>query len=193
MREKWLDRTRGIAIIAVITQHLMGIAHHTEVIQVTTLFCTSVLIICMGITQCWGYDKAITNGQIAKNGDIVKYLFQRMLPILCALCVGTMAYMTYNREWAGVEFAYLLTRVISCDAALPFYFFRHYINLTLLSPVLYYIVSVIRGIENNWWRMICNAFLLIVCFLTGYLLIGRFELLSESYLSLYVLGMIWGG
>lgn len=193
MREKWLDQIRGIAIIMVVTEHLMGIVHHTEAIQVVTLFCTSVLVICMGITQTWGYQKAFASGEISKNGDIVKYLYRRMLPIICMLCLGTIVYMTYSNEWIGLEVDKLLTKIINCDAVGPFYFFRHYINLTLLSPVLYFFAVSINSIKYKRIAMICNLVLLLTCFAIGYWSVCRIELLGRSYLFLYSLGMVWGG
>lgn len=101
MREKWLDCIRGVAVIAVVTEHMMGWVHHSELIQSFTLFCVTILILCMGITMRWGLEKAIIKG-VFVNTKIYIYVIKKMIPVLAAYFVATMSYLTYNQAWGGV-------------------------------------------------------------------------------------------
>lgn len=101
MREKWLDCIRGVAIIAVVTEHMMGWVHHSEIIQSFTLFCVTILILCMGFTMRLGLEKAITKNVFVST-KIYTYVLKKMIPVLGAYFIATITYLTYNQAWGGM-------------------------------------------------------------------------------------------
>lgn len=64
--------------------------------------------------------------------------------------------------------------------------------MTLISPIIYWIICEVRDNESKWKRIVFFAVLLAVMFYLGYISIGWIHCLGASYLAVYTAGMIWG-
>lgn len=192
MREKWLDCMRGVAIIAVVTEHMMRWTHHSELIQSFTLFCVTILILCMGITMRWGLEKSVKNNIFATQ-KIYVYIIKKMIPVLGAYFIATIAYLTYHQTWRGYDFGALALHLVNFDASDPFYFIRHYINLTLWAPIIFFFLKNIQRVKCKCPQFVLYLLLLGGCLGIGHASVGKAGYTSESYLFAYALGMSLGG
>lgn len=193
MRERWLDGVRAIAIFAVVMQHCQGWLGHSNIIQSFTLFCVSVLIICMGYTMRLGLENSIKKGVFKKN-KVYSYIFKRMMPVLGSYCIASIAYLTYNySQWGGENLVTLIYYLESFSASGPFYFIRHFINLSLIAPILFFVIKNIENSRNTVLMYILLTIFSLICLWIGYISIGKAEYTGESYLFLYVIGMLFAG
>lgn len=185
--KKWIYQLRGMAIIAVVVCHQQFILHSSELIQMLTLYSVTTFVFLMGYT---GFLSCKKNSiSICKEGCLI-YSLKKMSGVLCEYCVATVCYLIVAGKFTGTQFDVLFSRLFSFSAAGPLYFIRYYIVFTLLAPYIYYLISKATLISKG--KSVLYILLFLVCYILGYVAIGTIDCLGGSYLSIYVLGMIFG-
>lgn len=93
----------------------------------------------------------------------------------------------------GYDIVTLGSYLVSFNASSPFYFIRHYINLTLLAPIIFYLIKSIQKIKYRYLQYVSYVVSLICFLIIGHISVGKAGYTSESYLFIYALGMVLGG
>lgn len=188
MKENWIYQIRGLAIIAVVVCHQQWLLHDSEIIQMFTLYSVTTLIFLMGVT------KAISlKGHYAVNNEssgILVYSFKSMLPLLCAYTVATFVYSSYKQE---IDFNRTWSDLLGFSAFGPAYFIRHYILLSLYAPFLYAVIKYILCKDTQkYYKIIIFALFFTLVWIIGYGSIGRLDVVGQSYLFVYSVGLLFG-
>lgn len=185
----WIYQIRGLAIVAVVICHQQGLLHTSEEIQCLTLYSVSTLIFLMGCTEALWLNK----GQFAQ-GNILKKMLLKSLPVLCEYFIAIMAYDIYiNRTFSGSDdYNIIFSDLLSFYEPGPLYFIEYYFTLTLISPIIYWLICEVSHNDTKWKRIVLFTVLLVVIFCLGYKSTGWIHCLGSSYLAVYTAGMIWG-
>lgn len=185
----WIYQIRGLAIVAVVICHQQGLLHTSEEIQCLTLYSVTTLIFLMGCTEALWLNK----GQFAQ-GNILKKILLKSLPVFSEYFIATMAYDIYiNRTFSGSnDYNIIFGDLLSFSASGPLYFMEYYFALTLISPITYWLICEVSHNETKWKRIAFFMVLLVIMFYLGYISIGWIHCFGASYLAVYTAGMIWG-
>ena len=196
MKKQWIYQIRGLAIIAVVTEHQMGSTHHSETIQLFTLFCVTTLVYLMGVTKALSLKERIQK-DIFSDG-ILRYSIKSMLPVLCSFIVATFLYLCTcsGTGWipGGTSpYSTVLTSALDFNASGPFYFIRYYILLSLWAPCLYAAIKRVLPPPERFFQGACLLLLLLIfIWIVGYWSIGKVDIFGESYLFVYSCGLLTG-
>lgn len=197
MKKQWIYQIRGIAIIAAVVEHQMGVLHTSETIQLLTLFCVTTLIYLMGVTKSFSIEKAAVSGELS-NG-MLRYSIRSMLPVICSYVVATFLYLctTSGTAWAAggtVPFSTVFLNALEFGASPAFYFISLYILLSLWAPFLYTVIKKALSFRESGYiaKTLILLSVLMVVWLIGYWSIGRVDIFGESYLFVYSCGLLTG-
>lgn len=196
MKKLWIYQVRGLAIIAVVVCHQLGILHDTENIQLLTLYSVTTLVFLMGVTKALSLEKHYSAS--ATPPGIFLYSIKSMVPTICSYIVATFLYLCFNSgsgwvDGGNVPYSTVLTNILDFTASGPFYFIGFYILLSLWAPFLYSIIKYIiyKNISIKY-KLLQGIFVFILIWLIGYKSIGKMELFGESYLFVYACGLLIG-
>lgn len=189
LHQAWIYQVRGLAIIAVVVCHQQYILHDSEYVQMLTLYSVTTLIFLMGYTSSLSYKK-----QLCSGGWNWHRYFRKLVPVLLEYTIATVIYVNLFGKREGVcTNSMIFEYLINFSAAQLFYFIQYYISLSLISPLLIYLVRKVYLIEKagrmRW------IFLLAVSSAVGavgYYIWDTFSYLGGSYLFVYFLGVIMG-
>ncbi|SFC74527.1 acyltransferase family protein [Butyrivibrio sp. YAB3001] len=188
-RACWVDVSKLFAMIAVIVNHTTGILYTNLNIAYASYFSVSLFIVTMGVTTYWSFDR--------KHGDYKMKVKKSCLKIIIPYLVATLVYCI----WAEKQFVFsmFLDRAIHFSACGPFYYVMLYVQLLLVSPILYYVLAVAHG---KRYRMLYElvGFAIVVAlsvFTTNNTNIldvygGGGKLFGGTYLILLYIGMLFG-
>jgi len=176
----WLDLLKGIAMIAVVIDHLYSYYQNSS-IQYHTGFHVSLFILIAGFTS------AIS---IQNRGGVVNfsYIFKRILKIFIPYLIATLIYCLFYRYFNLLT---IFQKIITFSVAGPLYFVFFYIQLIAISCFIYRLVN---HNKSNFF----DIPLIIIFFLLSFLL-NKFKIINSfyggsgvlfggSFLFLYVLG-----
>lgn len=186
--KNWISYLRGIAIIAVVICHQQGILHTSEYIQMLTLYSVTTFVFLMGYTNALSQKK---HRNIISSSGCLRYNLNKIKPVLCTYFMATVVYSVKDGAFTGTQFEELFSRLFSFSVAPPLYFVRYYIIFTLLSPVLFYFVARISDKRFDLYSVYLAGYCLI-CYVIGYVTIGKADFLGGSYLAIYSLGLASG-
>ncbi len=181
----WIYQMRGMAIIAVVICYQQHLLHESEWIQLLTLYSVTTFIFCAGLTKTISYNKS-------KITSIALWQMQKLFPLLCSYLIATMAYITIDHIWSGIEIEVLWSDLLQFSASPPFYFLLYYFSLTLISPILYMIIMKICNSSKMYITVLKLLFFLVGLFIIGYAMIDKVNFLGQNYLFVYGSGMLLG-
>lgn len=126
----WLDLLKGIAMIAVVIDHLYAYYQNLS-IQYHTGFHVSLFILISGITS------AIS---IQNRGGVVNfaYVTKRISKIFIPYLVATLVYCLYYQYF---DFLTILRKIYTFSVAGPLYFVFFYIQLITISYFIYKLIN----------------------------------------------------
>lgn len=188
-KKEWIYQMRGMAILAVVVCHQQGFLHQSEWIQLFTLYSVSMLILCAGITRAYSLQKYKFSADI--SGGLMRYIIKALCPLLCAYTASAIMMMIWNGENCS-DYLNVINGLLSFNAAGPYYFLKYYIALTILSPVPFLFVKIIKRCKIKAHQLLFTVLFLFVTFLIGYLSIGKLDIIGQSYFFVYCLGIVLG-
>ncbi len=126
-KEKWVDVAKGLAILAVMTDHSRNTLYINDRIQRISFFSVTLFIMIMGVTTYWSYN----NSKI----PLWEKVKSRILGIFVPYVVATfVAHCFFNRSFRWDSFYYC---VLHFSATSPYYYVLLYIQMLLISPILF--------------------------------------------------------
>lgn len=184
-RADWLDVTKFIAIIAVMIDHTNGVLYQNQHIAYFSYYSVSLFIIVMGISTYWSYSN-INSGFIKKSINKLRKTIRPYLVATFVYCIT--AYKMFDIET-------YLVHVIRFNASGPLYYVCLYIQLVIISPILYYILNN-KSKYSYQIEIIAGLIIILISSLTtNYSNIlsvygGGGKLLGGNYLFLLYMGML---
>lgn len=182
-RVNWIDLFKAFAIIAVIIDSTYYYdLFKNPIIQYFSSFSVTLFIFMAGITSALSISKR-------KNID-AKYFYSRLLTILIPYTIATLIYHLINHN-GSFSLPIFFTSLITFSASPQFYFVVFYIQLVLVSGILYSLLNHRPG----WFQVLI---LILIGFCTIYLnnntmLLdiygGGAKLLGGSYFFVFAMGM----
>ena len=188
-RTLWVDVAKFMAIIAVLIDHTIGTLYVNGYVEFISFFSVSLFILVMGITTMWSYSK--------NSNDLYKKVLNKISKILKPYAVATVIYFVFSCRY--FDFEAILNNLTHFNGSSPFYYVLLYIQLVIVSPLLFYVFKKSRDIK---WGFVIEIFaflvvLLIASLTTNYSYIlgvygGGGKLFGGTYLILLYLGMWFG-
>lgn len=190
---KYLDALREIAMLAVVVDHTWQLAYSSEIILNLSSFLVTLFIFLAGITAFLSMDaKGI-------QGYDISYVKKRVKAVLVPYLIST-AFCIFTNGWWHFDFKEYVKAVILFNGEPAFYFVFFFLQLILVSPVLYLAVKVIFAKKK--YHLLINTIIValivwIAYFCTEYTTMldlhgAGYYLLGSSFLIVYFLGMICG-
>jgi len=177
----WLDLLKGIAMIAVVVDHLFSY-YQNLTIQYHTGFHVSLFILIAGFTS------AIS---IQNRGGVVNfsYICQRIKKVFIPYLIATLVYCLY---FGYFDLATIFKKIYTFSVAGPLYFVFFYIQLISISYLLFKIVNHQKSKLFDIPLIIIFYFLSV--FFNKYKIINSFYggsgvLFGGSFFFLFVLGI----
>ncbi len=185
-RTTWVDVTKFVAIIGVMIDHTNDLLYTSKYVAWFSYYNVSLFILIMGVTTMWSY---------RRNSDqLLKKAGMKCLGIIRPYIVATIVYGLFLYRAFDIEV--ILEHLIRFNMSGPFYYVLLYIQLALISPVLY---SVFEYADNSKKGILIEVMgfavvLIISCFTTASSNIlnvfgGGGKLFGGTYLVLLYMGM----
>lgn len=184
---KWINCAKFLAIIAVITDHTNRVLYSNYDIAMASYFSVSLFIIISGM-MCF-----LSNERHELSW--FQTFVRSSKNIIVAYLLANFIYLV--RIHMSFDFRTYLQYVVSFNISLPFYYVLLYLQLMLVSRLLYNIIKRIAEKYSVLWEIGLGIIILIISFLTtNYTNIlnvygGGGKLLGGTYLSLFYLGMLF--
>ncbi|WP_029233392.1 acyltransferase family protein [Butyrivibrio sp. VCB2006] len=130
-KEKWVDIAKGLAILAVITDHSRNTLYSNDRIQRISWFSVTLFILIMGVTTYWSYNNSKT--------PLYKKVVARISGIFVPYVVATFFVRCFfDRSFSWDSF---YNSIWHFNAAGPYYYVLLYIQLLLISPVMFLLIK----------------------------------------------------
>ena len=179
---KWLDAAKGIAILAVLVDHLGGILYSNTMISVCSYFSVTVFVFLAGITSYYSSERH-------KEDDSKNEIIRKVKGIFIPYIIATGVYqVVINRRFDLFD---CLSHIIKFNSTPPFYFVVFYIQLMIISPYIYRLI-------NHWKTKIAHGIILVLTIIISIICIrytfildvwgGGKYLFGGSYLFVFLLG-----
>lgn len=182
----WIDLCKLIAIIGVLIDHTYNVLYSDAKIQLFSFYSVSLFIFVMGITSYHSLNKTSISCR--------KWIQNKSIGIIIPYLIATLIYLIYANRSFDI-WAYFI-HIIYFNMSAPFYYVALYLQLVIISPIIYLLLSKIDTLKLKW---VYYAFLLVLILLissltTNYTNIlsiygGGGKLLGGNYLFLLFLGM----
>lgn len=179
----WIDFLKGLAILAVITDHLV-FTYTNKTIQMHTQFSVTMFIFLSGITSCISQSR-----NTGKKG----YISKRLLGIFIPYVVATVAYQLLITDY-HFDFMIFKDYILNFNVSPPFYFIAFFMQLVLVSPILYKLFDINKSIYSRVISLI--VIYILSLYLTHYTKISNIYgggnlILGGTYLFVFALGMFF--
>lgn len=188
-RVEWVDLAKFFAIIAVLIDHTNGKLYTNHKVAYFSYYSVELFILIMGITTFWSFSK--------NNSDFLRVVRLKCWKIFCPYLVATFLYGIASYHFFDLQ-AYL-DNVIHFNASGPLYYVSLYMQMVLISPILYrFIIWTEKKKTCVVWKLIGLVVVLFLSFLTtNYSNLfsiygGGGKLFGGTYLVLFYLGMLFG-
>lgn len=185
---RWINCGKFCAIIAVLVDHTNGILYTNQNIAIWSYFSVSLFILLSGITTWFSYEK--------KNGNF--FVGKRVLKIFTPYILAVFIYQLCHFHY--FDFDTYISYLISFNISGPFYFISLFLQLILVSPILYIMLkkTTLNELHKCIFQdsLVLLLIILVSYFTTNYTNIrniygGGGRLLGGTYLILYYLGMLF--
>lgn len=186
---RWIDVGKALAILAVLTDHLHGILYASDELQQVSFFSVTLFVLLMGVTSFLSFDKS----ESPPGKKVVSRLLKIIVPYLFAVFV----YCCVRYHFFSWE--KFVNHVICFNVSSPHYYVLLYIQLVLISPVVYHLINRMdQFIPGPGWagEIILGIIIALISRFTNLytnladIYAGR--LLGGSYLLCLYLGMLFG-
>lgn len=187
-RSKWVDAVKGLAILAVMVDHVEGRLYTNSNFAYLSYFSVCAFIIVMGITTYWSFDK--------KNDSLIIKVKSKCIGILEPYLSATLIYCVTIYKTFDLEV--YVHHLLYFNASPPFYYVSLYIQLVLITPIVYRTISHVNQANNKKIEYIGIIVVLVIAWLTtSYTNIlsiygGGGKLFGGTYLVLLYVGMLLG-
>lgn len=167
----WLDLLKGIAMVAVVVDHLFYYYQNSSV-QYHTGFHVSLFILIAGFTS------AIS---IQNRGGVVNssYILKRISKIFTPYLIATLVYCLYYQYF---NFSIIFKKILTFSVAGPLYFVFFYMQLVAISYFIYKLI-------NQQKSKILDIPLLIIFYILSYFL-NKYKIINSFYGGS---GVLFGG
>lgn len=187
LRENWIDCLKGVAIIAVIIDHLYGILYIQKDVQYATFFSVTTFVFAGGVNSFFSCKKHINEKYIY---DICRRLLNIMVPY--AMAVGLYQF----QEDKFLDLGRYFKSIISFSGINLFYYLIFYIQLIVISRFIYYIIEIIARSKYPamGYMGLLSGSVVVALFSIHYTRVPLREgqaLFGGTYLTVFVCGMIF--
>ena len=186
-RIKWLDCAKTIAILAVLTDHSNGILYNNNRVSMLSYFSVTLFILLAGMTSY------ISNSHHRQDSCFC-FFFRSSKKILGAYIFATIMYTIRFAKF--LEFFTVIKSLIFFNSTGPFYYVILYIQLMLVSKLLYSLMEYSKIKHVIAWETLLGMIIIgLSCFTTNCSNIldiygGGGKLLGGSYLIVFYVGML---
>lgn len=191
----WIDIAKFLAILAVLMDHTSGTLYDNHYIWTLSFFSVSLFVIILGITTYWSFENQ-TSSLVKKIKSKGWGIFR---PYLVAMFIYSIAItgMFDLKTYVGNVIHFTISSPnYNPNVGGPFYYVCLYLQLVLVSPILYELLRVTKGKKFGWIAEILFlcVILAISSFITNYtnilsILGGGGKLFGGTYLVLVYIGM----
>jgi hypothetical protein len=189
LREQWIDCGKFFAISAVVVDHVNGFLYTNQLIALSSYFSVTLFVLLSGVTSFYSNRNHMQENQS-------RITRRRVRSIFVPYAVATAVYQLLGE--GVIDLKTYLIHVLNFDYIGPFYFVAFYIQLVVLSPLLYYFVTLFD--KRRYSALYHGAFILILLVVSAFSIRhtnmfnihggGRY-LFGGTYLVLYYLGMLF--
>lgn len=127
-KEYCINMAKFVAILAVLVDHTNGVLYSRRSIAMSSYFSVSLFILLMGITTYWSFERNF--GQL--RNKIIKQIARMAGVYLVATAIYQMA------AFRNFDLQAFMTAAVHFNASGPFYFILLYMQLLLVSPLIFY-------------------------------------------------------
>lgn len=188
-RKTWIDVAKLIAMLAVMLDHTYLNLYSDGRIWYATFFSVGMFILMMGITTFCSLKNC--------EGNVTGWLVKRVKGLMGPYLFATMVYVVFYNGFFDLEL--YIEHVIHFDSVILFYYVLLYLQLVIISPLIYRIFCIA---ENKKYGVVIEitgfVFVVFVSFITmNYTNIlsvfgGGGKLFGGTYLILLYVGMWFG-
>lgn len=141
-RVQWVDLAKFLAICAVIVDHTCMVLYENQGVQLLTYYSVSMFILMMGITSFWTLERVEEN-------RFDRYIIHKCWGIFRPYIIATFIYFVVIFKSFDLEVFW--NYILHFNISGPFYYVFLYIQLVLISPVLFKILSKLK--KYKWGRI----------------------------------------
>lgn len=188
-RERWIDCTKFIAVLAVMVDHSWGVLQLNQDIWYASFPATSLFVLISGMMS-------YRTGVKHQNECWLQCFWSRSKQILTAYCIASFFYVTAAEAFFDLS-AYL-SALTHFNAALPFYYVCLFLQLMLIAVPLERVIRSLPRSQKGYFieLLLGTGILLLSIWTTNYTNIlnihgGGGKLFGGTYLFLFFLGMIF--
>lgn len=180
---EWIDFLKGLAIIAVILDHLFNVIYYSPEAHLFTIFSVTLFIFLSGVTSVISLSR--------NNKGLWEYQKRRLTGVLVPYIVATIIYSVVNQNYRFIWNVFW-DNLVWFKASPPFYFILFFSQLIVVAPYLYRALSKMNVI----FKLLS---LVPIYFISKYLTHftevsgiygGGGRILGGSYLFVFYLGML---
>lgn len=184
-RIDWIDFIKGMAILAVVIDHYSGSVSSLSWASMS-YYSVTLFTFIAGITSYYSLKRQETIE--------IKYVVRRLKHILIPYIVATCLYVFYSNHF--LDIGTLLKSIVGFSASAPFYFILYFLQLLIISPLLFYIISVKSKKYPFYLLVVTIAIGLFSILLVKYTNVlplhgGGKYIFGGTYLLVFFLGMIF--
>lgn len=182
-RIEWIDFIKGIAIVAVMIDHLSGIIYTNEHLKNASFFSVSVFIILSGITS-------YLNGNCETLSCYAIEVWKKCKKIVGAYLIAVLIYLIVRTHRFDLQ--EYVDNICFFNITGPHYFVLLYIQLMILCPLLRKIVKKATLVQNAFLLIFLMVFTWWTSNYTNILYVygGGGKLFGGTYLVLLYFGMV---
>jgi fucose 4-O-acetylase-like acetyltransferase len=181
----WIDACKCIAILAVIIDHLYKKSYDIRALQTYTAFSVGLFVFIGGINSANSIRNSIS------NIDTKKYLYRRCIQILIPYAFATFIYSFYQNN-NFFDFIAFFKHLILFDTVGPFYFVLFYIQLLLISTILFSLFYASTSFKRKALFLFFSYIVGVICQKYSFILpvhaAGKY-LFGGSYLFIFCAGI----
>lgn len=134
MQERWINIAKCVAILAVITDHVNGVLYTNSKFAYASYFSVSLFVLLMGVTTYWSFKRSQNEiyKKVVKKVWSILVSYSAAVFIYYAVAFHSFSWIEYKNYW------------INFNISGPHYYVLLYIQLVLVSPMIFYFLNSIR-------------------------------------------------
>ena len=182
MKLRWINFLKGAAMLAVVFDHLYGLVYKNTFVHDLTIYSVTLFIILAGYTSSMSIGRT--------KLPYKPYIYKRLAAIIVPYLVATLIYHL-NANKLHFDFNVFKNQVVMFNASGPFYFILFFIQLIVISPLLYKLFQ-----RRALYQQLAVLFgiYLISSYLSHFTSISNYyggagRILGGSYLFVFCLGI----
>ena len=154
MKEKWIDVSKGIAIIGVVIQHVSGYLYTNNYFYHSVLFVVALFVMLGGYNTLSSY---INRGTV---------IFKtRLIGIFLPYFLATMIYITYTEHFLNAE--NIVYHLLRFNASGTLYYVAVYMQLVFITPIIIGLLNWSEGTYKTVKFIFISIVIFLVCFLSN--------------------------